>query len=128
MPLFLSPLLKSPRRPYRLENTRNQRVVATALIPAFESASRRTGLLAHQAMPAGAAMIIAPCNAVHTIGMKFPIDIAFVAKDGRIIKIRHDVPARRMAASLRAFAVIELAAGVLTATDTKVGDTFVIVE
>jgi uncharacterized membrane protein (UPF0127 family) len=103
-------------------------VVADQLLGAFDSASRRTGLLHHEGFPPGSAMIIAPSNAVHTFFMKFPIDLAFVGRDGRVRKVREAVRPWRMAAALRAYAVIELPAGVLRRTDTVVGDTLVIRE
>ena len=73
-------------------------------------------------MPEGSALIIAPSQAIHTFSMRFSIDVAFVAKDGLVLKVRQAVPPRRIAVSLRAFAVIELPAGALEASDTKAGD------
>ena len=67
-------------------------------------------------------MIIAPTNAIHTFFMKFAIDVAFVARDGRVLKTRHAMGPWRMAAALRGFAVVELAAGVLAETQTTAGD------
>jgi uncharacterized protein len=128
VPSFLSPLLKEPDRALRLVNSRNEHVVATRLMTAFDSESRRTGLLKHAAMPQGAALIIAPCSAVHTIGMKFAIDVAFVSREGRVLKVRHAVKPWRMTGALRAFAVIELAAGVLAAADIRPGDSLAAAE
>ena len=54
--------------------------------------------------------------------MRFAIDVAFVSKDGRVLKVRRAVPPRRIAVALRAFAVIELPAGALERSDTKPGD------
>jgi len=54
--------------------------------------------------------------------MRFPIDILFVARDGRVVKVRHAVPRRRLAAAWGAFAVVELAAGALEASATVAGD------
>jgi uncharacterized membrane protein (UPF0127 family) len=54
--------------------------------------------------------------------MRFPIDVAFVRRDGRIVKAVANLRAWRLAASFRAFAVVELPAGVLAATDTGAGD------
>ena len=73
-------------------------------------------------MPEGFALIIAPCNAVHTFGMRFAIDLLFVARDGTVLKVCHAVPRRRIAASWRAFATIELAAGTLTQSPAEAGD------
>lgn len=126
MPSFLNPLLKSAQHNHQLTNERTGTVVASELLTAFDSASRRTGLLRHNVMPEGAALIIAPCNAIHTIRMRFAIDVAFVAKDGRVVKLRHAVPPWRMAASLGAFAVIEMAAGTFASRNVIVGDKLVV--
>lgn len=126
-PSFLQPLLREPGLPYRIDNSRNGRTVATTLLTAFDSKTRRTGLLRHDSLPEGRALIIAPSNAVHTIGMRFAIDIAFVRRDGSIVKVYKALPPWRIAASFRAFAVVELAAGALEAAGTMAGDTLVVV-
>jgi uncharacterized protein len=63
---------------------------------------------------------------VHTFFMKFPIDIVFVQRDGRVRKVCERVPARRLAGSLRAFAVIEMAAGSVAACPVTAGDRLVL--
>jgi uncharacterized membrane protein (UPF0127 family) len=83
-------------------------------------------LLKRDSFPEGSALIIAPSNAIHTFFMRFAIDVAFVTKDGRVLKTRTAMPARRIAASLRAFAVVELPAGALARSDLKPGDQLVI--
>lgn len=123
MTSFLQVLLRKENAGrHHIINTRNGKVVADRVLTAFDSESRRKGLLKHDSLPASTAMIIAPTNAIHTFFMKFPIDIAFVSKDGRVVKIRSRVPAWRMTGSLRAYAVLELAAGSLDDSDTQVGD------
>ena len=122
MPHFLNPLLGPGVPPLRLVNTTRGTVVAQVLQPAFDSAARKRGLLGRDGLPEGHAVVIAPCNAVHTFGMRFPIDILFVARDGRVVKVRHAVPRRRLAAAWGAFAVVELAAGALEASGTVAGD------
>jgi uncharacterized membrane protein (UPF0127 family) len=106
-----------------LRNLRNGRIVATEVIPAFTSKSRRTGLLGREQFPEGHALVIAPSNAVHTFFMRFPIDLAFVNKGGRILKTRTSVVPWRLSAALLAYAVIELPAGSLARSDTLRGDT-----
>lgn len=122
MPSFLSPLLRDST-PFTLRNTRNDRTIADRLLTAFDSASRRRGLLGRTSLPHDTALVIAPSNAVHTFFMQFHIDIALVARDGRVLKICAAVPPRRIAVALRAYAVIELAAGALARSETKPGDT-----
>jgi len=122
MPHFLNPLLEPGAPPLRLVNTTRGIVVAQVLQPAFDSAARKRGLLGRDGLPEGHAVVIAPCNAVHTFGMRFPIDILFVARDGRVVKVRRAVPRRRLAAAWGAFAVVELTAGALEASGTVAGD------
>ena len=105
-----------------LTNTRTNQIVASTLLPAFDSASRKRGLLKHDSLPDGSALIIAPSNAVHTFFMRFAIDIAFVAKDGRVVKVRRDVRPWRLAAAWRAFAVVELPVGALERAGVQPGD------
>jgi uncharacterized membrane protein (UPF0127 family) len=124
---FLLPFIVDPGLPYALRNMRNGRVLAHNVIGAFDSRARRKGLLGRGAFADGQAMVIAPSNAIHTLGMKFPIDVAFVRRDGRILKCAPAVEPWRMAVALRAYAVIELPAGALTRHDTKVGDVMTIV-
>lgn len=119
---FLQPLLRPASGPLRLENTRSGRVVADQLLTAFDSAARRKGLLGRQSLPEGSALLIAPSSGIHTCFMKFPIDVAFVSKTGRVLKVRAALPAWRAALALRAYAVIELPAGALANSDTAPGD------
>ena len=54
--------------------------------------------------------------------MRFPIDLVFIDRDGRAVRVVPNVRPWRMAVSLRAHAVIELAAGTAAAADIQVGD------
>jgi uncharacterized membrane protein (UPF0127 family) len=124
---FLAGLLSRRGGSCALRNRRTGSILATRVVPALESATRRTGLLQHTSLPVGEAMVIAPTSAVHTFWMKFPIDILFVARDGRVLKIRPAVPAWRMTGALGAFAVIEMAAGALTRCEVARGDTLEVI-
>jgi uncharacterized membrane protein (UPF0127 family) len=86
------------------------------------SRKRRTGLLKHASLEPGEGLWIAPCEAVHTIGMKFPIDVLFLDRKRRVLKIRSNMGKWRMAVCLRAHSVLEVPAGAASAADTKVGD------
>ena len=122
MKSFLSPLLRQTPVPLALTNTRNNQIVARTLLTAFDSASRRTGLLGRDSLEDGSALIIAPCQAIHTFSMRFAIDVLFVSKDGRVIKVRSNVRPGRIAAALRAFAVVELPVGAIERSGTRSGD------
>jgi uncharacterized membrane protein (UPF0127 family) len=123
---FLRPLLDSQPVARTLVNERTGAVVADVLETAFDSGTRRRGLLGRDDLSAGSAMVIAPCNAVHTCRMRFPIDVVFAARDGRVTKIVRHLAAWRAAASFPAFATIELRAGAVDDTDLVVGDRLVL--
>jgi uncharacterized membrane protein (UPF0127 family) len=71
----------------------------------------------------GGALWIVPCDGVHTFGMRFPIDVAYLDAQGQIIKAYHRLAPFRLAAlSFRAKSVLELPPGILAQTNTHVGD------
>jgi uncharacterized protein len=124
---FLLPLIRFADRPYELQNTRTGRLIAQTVIPAFESDGRRKGLLGRDSFAEGSAMVIAPSNAIHTFFMRFSIDALFVRRNGVVVKVRRNIPPWRAAASLWAYAVIELPAGTLGVDDARVGDVLTMV-
>jgi uncharacterized membrane protein (UPF0127 family) len=73
--------------------------------------TRLIGLIGQPPLQQDEALLIAPCRAVHTFGMRYCIDVVFLDEDNRIIKIVAAMPPRRMAWCWRARAVVELAAG-----------------
>jgi hypothetical protein len=123
-PTFLAPLVREPRSTHRLINRRTGAVVATTVEPAFDSKTRKKGLLGRDAMAKGSALVIAPCSSIHMFFMRFPIDAVFVARDGRVLKVVPHLRPWRIAMSPRAFAVVELPAGEAGNSDTQAGDYF----
>jgi uncharacterized membrane protein (UPF0127 family) len=100
--------------------------VATAVEIAGTSETRRRGLLGRSGMDPAEALIIAPCSAIHMFFMKFAIDAVFVDRGGRVLKIAHDLRPWRIAASLRAHAVVEMTAGNARRGDLAIGDRLVL--
>ena len=87
------------------------------------SAQRRRGLLGRSRLDSEEGIYIVPCGWIHTFRMKFPIDVAFLGKDGRVLAVHHSLKPNRISRIvLRAQGVLELSAGRLRATDTGVGD------
>ena len=122
MPNFLLPMIEQADRVFQLRNARNGQVVARTLIPAFNSDARRKGLLGRDSLPEGAAMIIAPTNAIHTFWMRFAIDVVFVRRNGVVVKVHERLSPWRAAIGVRAYAAIELPTGTARRTDVRVGD------
>ena len=107
---------------YAIVNDRTGRVIASAVELAESSASRRKGLLGRDSLDPSAALVIAPCAGVHTFFMRFVIDVVFVTRDGRVLKIASDLKPWRLATSSRAYAVVELNGGAARRGDLVVGD------
>ena len=119
---FLDPILSAPDTSWILRNARHQQVVARHIESAFDRKTRNRGLLGRSSLAADSALILAPCSSIHTFFMKFAIDVAFVDRNGLILRARSSVRPWRVQVSFRAFAVVELAAGVLARSDTRSGD------
>jgi hypothetical protein len=96
-----------------LINASTKAAVATSVEIAQTSAQRRRGLLGRDGMAAGSALVITRCNAVHTFGMRFRIDVAFVDRQGLVRKVVEDLAPWRIALSPLATTVIEFPAGAL---------------
>jgi len=121
MPTFLAPLLAGAEQ-LQLVNAATGSVVANCLEGAFDSESRRRGLLGRHSLDERAAVMIAPCSGVHTFFMRFPIDVIFAARDGRVLKVCANVGPWRLAASLRAYVAIEVAGGRAARAGVNAGD------
>jgi uncharacterized membrane protein (UPF0127 family) len=84
---------------------------------------RMKGLLGRKQFSSGKSLWIKPCKSIHTIGMRFPIDVLFLDKKNIIVKIKKNfLPNRISGLFLNAVSVLELPSGILTATDTRAGD------
>ena len=96
----------------RLVNARTGTTLASVVEVAVTRADRRRGLLGRDALDLSAALILAPCAAVHPVFMRFPIDVVFVDRDGDVRTIVRSLQPWRIAASPRAYAAVEMAVGV----------------
>ena len=84
---------------------------------------RMIGLLGRNALPEDEGLWIVPCKSVHTIGMKFPIDVIFIDKSLSVVRVVHALsPGRMTRIFLTAKSVLELAAGVARRHDISLGD------
>ncbi len=110
-----------------LVNARTGATVATVVEVASTSRARRRGLLGRDGLAPGSALVITRCNAVHTVGMRFVIDVAFVDAAGCVRKVVQRLPPWRMAMSPRAVAAIEFAAGQLGEGAVRPGDRLALV-
>jgi uncharacterized membrane protein (UPF0127 family) len=106
-----------------VKNLTKGNTVATRVILANTHTTRRKGLLGHESLGPEEGMFLIPCRSVHTIRMKFAIDIVFVDKAHRVVKVMADVkPGRLMLRGKGGYATLELAAGTAAAKRVVAGD------
>jgi uncharacterized membrane protein (UPF0127 family) len=86
---------------------------------------RRIGLLERQGIARGEGLWIVPCQQVHTIGMRFPIDIVFLDKSGKVVQVEPRVPEGFRVACPAAYSVLEIAPGRALDTGLNLGDKLV---
>ncbi|HVF76674.1 MAG TPA: DUF192 domain-containing protein [Solirubrobacteraceae bacterium] len=81
------------------------------LLVAGDRRSRRRGLAHLDELPTGYALLFERCRSIHTLGMRFALDLLWLDADGVLVRLDENVAARRLRACLRAHAVIEAPAG-----------------
>ena len=109
-------------RPIRVVNTTNGKELVKKLEIAGTGPKRSRGLLGRRGLETGQALWIVPCEAVHTFGMQFTLDLVYLDKEHRVKKIVRNIPPWRISGCLTAHSVIELAAGSILEADVQPGD------
>lgn len=100
----------------------NGRQIADRVILAQTFTARLKGLLGRKSLAPGNALIIKPCNSIHTCFMKFNIDVLFIGRSGRVVKAVEDLPPFKFAAARVAAFVVELPSGTIREHGIKPGD------
>ncbi len=84
---------------------------ALRLIRATTFLARLTGLLAMPRIGHGEALLLRPCASVHTCFMRYAIDVVYLDRGERIVKIVPSLLPWRLSFCRRAQSTLELAAG-----------------
>ena len=105
-----------------LLNARSDESIACDVELALTRTERRQGLLGRDSLDLSAALVLSPCWSIHTLFMRFPIDVLFVDRDGRAVQIVRELAPWRIAVAPRAHLAIELPAGTARARDVRIGD------
>lgn len=81
------------------------------LILASTRRARMRGLARLDELNADHGLLLGPCRSVHTMTMRFALDLVWLDGEGRFVRLDEDVGPRRMRTCLRARSVVETAAG-----------------
>ena len=103
-------------------------VVAREIRNATKPWERAVGLIGMRELDPSGGLWLEPCSTVHTIGMRFPIDVVLLNREGRVVAIAPNVPPLRPYVSHRSTAIIvELPAGSSAQHAIELGDELVLV-
>jgi len=106
-----------------INNKTKNVVLAKNVVVADSPLKRMVGLLGRESLDAQEALIIKPCNSIHTFFMRFPIDIIFLSKNNEVVKVIADIPPFRLSPiCFKSAFVIELPAGTILSSNTSLGD------
>jgi uncharacterized protein len=109
--------------PFIVRNRTRESTLGSDVRLADTPRARRTGLLERDKLNPGEGLWIYPTQAIHTFGMRFPIDVVFIDRKMRVKRIYHRLAPYRLTSLVwSAQSVLEFPAGSLTGTQTAVGD------
>jgi uncharacterized protein len=115
-----------PLEPCKIINQRNGHTVASQAKIARDLLSRSVGLLNRAELSDDEALLIYPCNSIHTFFMKFPIDVAFLDKNHKVVKIVENIqPWRLQSCHFIAKSTLEMTNGSMSRKGLKIGDLLV---
>lgn len=104
-------------------HSRSGRVLGNRVRCASTFLTRLRGLLGRRGFARGEGLLLKPCRAVHTYGMGFPLDVAFLGPDGRVEAMYPALPPRRRTAwHPDATTALELPSGTLALAGVTPGD------
>lgn len=109
-------------------NASKSLVIASDLREASGFFSRLKGLIGMAKLEDGEGLWMARCRAIHTFGMRFPIDVVFLNGENIVKKVVNGLrPFRPMVCCLSAKSVIELPEGAIKNMQIQLGDRIEIV-
>jgi uncharacterized protein len=94
--------------PFRFRLLERRRFLGFEVPVASTRLSRLLGLALLSRGRAGTGLLIPRCRSVHTLGMRFRLDLLFFDAAGRVIEIHRNVPPIRLVRCPPADAVLEL--------------------
>lgn len=104
-------------------NKTKNKTIANVIYLADTPFKRMKGLLGRKSLGVLEAMVIKPCNSIHTFFMRFPIDVLFIDKEGKVIKGIVNMSSFRLSPIyFTSQFVVELPAGTIQTTNTTEGD------
>ena len=109
-----------------IKNETRQVVIAEKARRADSFASRGRGLMFTRELPQGGGLVIEPCSSIHMFFMRYPLDVLFLDREGKVVFMYRGIKPWRMGRIVRgARSAVELPEGTIHRTGTQIGDRIV---
>ena len=107
----------------KIINKSNNKLLADKVKIAGNFIDRLVGLLNRSDLSMGEGLLIVSCNSIHSFGMRFNFDAAFLDKNNKVVHVIKKMRAWRVSPIIfKAHSVLELPAGALNEAEVKIGD------
>ena len=103
-------------------------VVCEQVVIADRARRRMRGLLGRRSLPPGEGMLLQPSPSIHTAFVRFPIDVVFLDRNLRVIKLVEHLPPWHTASAMEGRSTLELSAGEISRRHVQVGDQLLTVQ
>jgi uncharacterized protein len=112
---------------FKVQREKDGTIILQACYLANNAWTRLCGLLGRSGLASEEALLLDPCNSIHTFFMRFSIDVIFLSKDWRIVRIVRSIPPwRHTRLHLRARRALECQAGFADKLSLQVGEKLVL--
>lgn len=112
----------------RFVNQTRETVLAEDVRVAESMWDRFWGLMGRKGLPEQSGLLIRPCSSVHTAFMRFPIDVIFLDRAFKVVKVAPALRPFRISMAGGAHSVLELNAGVAERAGVQAGDQLALFE
>ena len=106
----------------RVHNRSRDSIVGDRIEVANTPETRNRGLLKHTSLGRGEGLWIVPTQSIHMFFMKFALDIVYLNKGKKVLKVVKNLKPWRISLCLPAHSVLELPVGTIARTGTRKGD------
>ena len=107
---------------FRVKNLRTDEVIVPRASLAADPFNRMRGLLGKASLSPDEGIILQPASSIHTLFMRFPIDVIYLDDKGAIKKVVADLAPFRFSWARGAHTVIEVPPGSTRLLDLLPGD------
>jgi len=106
-----------------IKNLTNLRTLPYNVLVADKLLDRAIGLIGTPTLGPNIALHIVPCSGIHTFGMKYPIDVVFLDKKGKVVLLSQNLKANKFTKFLlNVKSVLELPSGSIKENNIQVGN------